>query len=288
MNRGLLFSATLIFLISLFACNGQGHKPSILSGAMSGYSNELRERKFLKDEVKEISGMVFLRDGQKMATVNDEEAKIFIVDYANKDTTTSFTFGEKGGDFEDIVMHGKYYYVLESRGRIYEVPRTGITSTDTTTIFKMPIKNADFEAMYLDTAKNRIAMLCKSCPDYEKGKTKPVFSFDLTTKEFGTEPIFTIDVAKARKLLKSPNFGAKPSAAAVHPILNKVFIVCSQDGKGLLVCSLEGNIEQAIFLDESIFPQPEGITFGPNGDLYISNEGLYQPGSIIHYPYRKQ
>ena len=94
---------------------GQGHKPSILSGAMSGYSNEDRERKFLKDEVKEISGMVFMKDGLKMASVNDEEAKIFIVDYANKDRSTSFTFGEKGGDFEDIVMDDKYYYILESR-----------------------------------------------------------------------------------------------------------------------------------------------------------------------------
>jgi hypothetical protein len=50
---------------------------------------------------------------------------------------------------------------------------------------------------------------------------------------------------------------------------------------------MQGNVEHAIYLDESIFPQPEGITFSPHGDLYISNEGLYQPGSIIHYPYKK-
>ena len=286
MNRRILSSATMIFLIILLACNGEGHKPSILSGAMSGYSNELRERKFLKDEVKEISGMVFIKEGQKMAAVNDEEPKIFVVDYANKDTTTSITFGEKGGDFEDIVMDEKYYYVLESRGRIYRVPRPG--TTDSIVIFKMALKDADFEAMYMDSAKHRIVMLCKSCPEYEKGKSKPAFSFDLKTQEFSTEPVFTLDVARIRNLLKSANFGAKPSSASVHPILKKVFIVCSQDGKGLLICSLDGNIEHAIFLDESLFPQPEGITFAPNGDLYISNEGLYQPGSIIHYPYRKQ
>lgn len=288
MNRGLIYFTTLVFLVAILSCNGQGHKPSILSGAMSGYNNELRERKFLKDDVKEISGMVFLNDGQKMAAVNDEEAKIFIVDYANKDTTTSFVFGEKGGDFEDIVMDKKYYYVLESRGRIYRVPKTGITSADSVTIFKMDMKNADFEAMYMDSAKNRIVMLCKSCPDLEKNKAKPAYAFDLTTHQFIAEPVFTIDVAKVRKLLKSPNFGARPSGAAIHPILKKIFIICSQDGKGLLICDMEGNIEQAIYLDESLYPQPEGITFAPNGDLYISNEGLYQPGSIIHYPYRRQ
>jgi len=284
MNRGLLFSVMTIFLILLFSCNGQGHKPSILSGPMSGYSNEHREKKFLKDEMKEISGISFLNDGSKMAAINDEEGKIFILDYTNKDTTTSFPFAEKG-DFEDIVMDEKYFYVLESRGRIYKVPKQGVT--DTIQIFKMPLKNADFEAIYMDDPKKRIVMLCKSCPDFEKGKVKPAFAFDLTTHEFTTEPVYYIDVAKVRTLLKNPNFGAKPSAAAVHPKLNKIFIVCSQDGKGLLVCDMDGNVEHAIYLDESIFPQPEGITIAPNGDLYISNEGLYQPGSIIHYPYKK-
>ena len=286
MNRVFLFFIAGIYFIFLLSCNGQGHKPSILSGAMSGYSNEDRERKFLKDEVKEISGMVFMNEGSKIASVNDEEAKIFIVDYANQDTTASFSFGPKGGDFEDIIMYGKYFYVLESRGRIYKVPKPGVE--DSVTIYKMALKNADFEAMYLDSAKKRIVMLCKSCPDLEKAKAKPAYCFDLTTNEFSTEPCFTIDVAKVRKLLKNPNFGSKPSGAAIHPKLNKLFIVCSQDGKGLLICDLEGNVEQAIYLDESIFPQPEGITFSANGDLYISNEGLYQPGSIIHYPYRKR
>lgn len=284
MNRGFLLSATMMSLIALFSCNGQSHKPSLLSGPMSGYSNEKRDRKFLKEEMKEISGICFLNDGLKMAAVNDEEGKIFILDFANKDTTASFSFAEKG-DFEDIVMDDKYYYALESRGRIYKVPKPGVQ--DSVHIFKMPLKNADFEAVYMDIDKKRIVMLCKSCPDFEKGKIKPVFAFDLTTHEFTPEPIFNIDVAKVRKLLKNPNFGAKPSAAAVHPLLKKVFILCSQDGKGLLICDMEGNVEHAIYLDESYFPQPEGITIAPNGDLYISNEGLYQPGSIIKYPYKR-
>ena len=285
MNRGILLSATVIFVISIAGCNGQGHKPSILTGPMSGYKNEQRDKKLLKDEMKEISGICYLNEGTKIALVNDEEPKIFIVDFANKDTTSSFSFGEKGGDFEDIVMDDKYFYVLESRGRIYKVPKPGVQ--DSVHVFKMGIKNADFEAIYMDEEKKRIVMLCKSCPDFEKGKVKPAFAFDLASNEFTAEPIFLIDVAKVRSLLKSPNFGAKPSAAAVHPVLKKVFIVCSQDGKGLLVCDMDGNVEHAIYLDESYFPQPEGITIAPNGDLYISNEGLYQAGSIVYYPYKK-
>lgn len=285
MNRYLLYTVTGILLSMLLSCNENNRKSSILTGYMGNYSNETKEKKFLQDELQEISGIVFLKDGQKMASINDEKGKIFIIDYGNKDSTISFDFAPKG-DFEDIVMDEKYFYVLESRGRIYKVPKPGIA--DTVTIFKMNIRNVDFEAMYMDTARKRIVMLCKSCPDYERKMTKPAFYFDLTTNEFGNEPAFVIDVRKVRKLLKSDAFKTWPSAAAIHPRLNKLFIICSQDGKGLLICDLEGNVEQAIKLDEGLFPQPEGLTFSPDGDMYISNEGLYQPGSIIRYPYKRK
>lgn len=281
-----LFRLTCLVICTaiFFSCSNNEHKGSILTGVMSGYSNEDRERKYLRDNLKEISGILFLNNGQKMASVNDEEGKIFTVDFSGRDSTASFTFAPKG-DFEDIVMDDKYFYVLESRGRIYRVPKPGVD--DSLAIYKMDIKNADFEAMYMDSAKKRIVMICKSCPDYEKTKSKPAFCFDLTTMTFGTEPCFTIDAAKVRKLLKSDNFGVKPSAAAINPVLNKLFIVCSQDGKGLVICDLDGNVEDALFLDESMYPQPEGLTFAPNGDMYISNEGYFGLASIIHYRYKK-
>lgn len=271
-------------MIILLSCNGNNRKSAILTGYMSGYNNNKREKKNLKPEQREISGIIFLNDGQKLASINDEEGKVFIIDYSNKDSTKSYDFASKG-DFEDIVMDEKYFYVLESRGRIYQVPKPG--TADTVTIYKIPIRNADFEAMYMDTANNRIVMICKSCPDLESKMKKPAFCFNLTTHTFGSEPCFEIDVKKVRELIKNPTFKNSPSAAAIHPILNKLFIVCSQDGKGILICDLNGNVEQVVKLSDAMFPQPEGITFSPNGDMYISNEGLYQAGSIIYYPYKK-
>jgi hypothetical protein len=280
------FSGTIFLcgFMLFFSCSSNEKKPTILTGHMSGYSNETRERKLLRDELREISGMVFLNDGYKIAAVNDEEGRIFIFDYSNKDSTTSFYFSPKG-DFEEITMDEKYFYVLESRGRIYRVPKPGVE--DTVTLFKMNLKNADFEAMYMDSARKRIVLICKNCPEFEREKTKPAFCFDLETETFSETPCFSIDVKRVRKLLKNNFFAAKPSAAAIHPKLNKLFIVTSQDGRGLLICDLEGNVEQAIYLAESLYPQPESITFAPNGDMYIANEGLYQSATIIRYPFKK-
>lgn len=284
MNRIVLSIFIVAILFLIIACNSNSHKPSVLTGNFVHYKNEDRELKYLKEDLTEISGMVFLNDGQKIAAVNDEEGRIFIFDFANKDTTTSFTFAPKG-DFEEIVMDEKYFYVLESRGRIYKVPKPGIE--DTVTLFKMDLKNVDFEAMYMDTVNNRLVMICKSCPDQDRELTKSAYCFDLATYQFSTTPCFSISVKDVRRILKNDFFGSKPSAAAIHPVTNKIFLVCSQDGKGIIVCDMNGNVEQAIYLDESLYPQPEGITFAPNGDMYISNEGLYSPASVIRYPYKK-
>lgn len=280
-----LYAAIISSMIILLSCKDNDRKSAILTGYLSGYSNNTREKKFLSEDLREISGITFLNEGQKIASVNDEDGKIFIFDYSNKSSTTSFEFAAKG-DFEEIVMDEKYFYVLESRGRIYKVPKPG--TEDTISIFKMAIKNADFEAMYMDPEKNRIVLICKSCPEYERDMTKPAFCFDLTTNTFGADPCFVIDVRKVRELIKNNSFKSRPSAAAIHPKLKKLFIVCSQDGKGLIICDLDGKVEQVVKLSEAMFPQPEGITFAPNGDMYISNEGLYQEGSIIYYPYKKQ
>ena len=283
MNIKILGAASVVIFLLFLSCNSN-RKPAVLNGYLTGYSNVNREKKFVIDDLQEISGIFFINDGEKMVSINDEEGKIYTLDFSGKELTTSFTFGKKG-DYEDIVMDDKYYYVLEGKGRIHRVPRPGVD--DSVVEFRSNIKDADFEAMYIEPENNRIVIICKSCREYEKDKKMPAYCFNLLTNEFEPEPCYTLDISKVRKLLKNNLFASKPSAAAIHPILNKLFIICSQDGRGLLICDRNGNVEEAHYLDDGMFPQPEGITFAPNGDMYISNEGLIQPGSVVRYPYRK-
>ena len=41
-----------------------------------------------------------------------------------------------------------------------------------------------------------------------------------------------------------------------------------------------GNIKKLIELGKE-FSQPEGITFSPQGEIFISNEGGQEPGNIL-------
>ena len=46
-------------------------------------------------------------------------------------------------------------------------------------------------------------------------------------------------------------------------------------------------MEQVFKLDPALYNQPEGMTFAPNGDLYISNEGGEGIATILKFKYKK-
>ncbi len=66
----------------------------------------------------------------------------------------------------------------------------------------------------------------------------------------------------------------------------KLYIVASV-GKLLVIASKIGEVEEVFRLDPVLYNQPEGLTFAPNGDLYISNEGGEGIATILKFIYKK-
>jgi hypothetical protein len=127
-------------------------------------------------------------------------------------------------------------------------------------------------------------MLCKQCA-HEKDKVRSAFRFDLATQEFSNESVYDISLDIIRMRLNDPGAEFKPSAAAINPVTGKLFIVASV-GKLLVIADKNGNVENAFRLDPKLFNQPEGMTFAPNGDLYISNEGGDGVATILKFIYK--
>ena len=74
-------------------------------------------------KLNEISGIHYLKENT-FAAIADEVATIFTVDFLSGDIVSELEFG-KNGDYEDITMDSEFYYVLESNGAIYQVPKSG-------------------------------------------------------------------------------------------------------------------------------------------------------------------
>ncbi|MDF2186963.1 hypothetical protein [Paraflavitalea sp. CAU 1676] len=273
------FPSTLVFL-SLFlvtsfqACSRQGKS---FVPPIPGYSTTNKQVIVLDKELLEISGMFYLPD-TRIAAINDEDGKIFMINSSTGDYTVT-KFGRKR-DYEDIAMVGDYYYVLESNGNIHRVPAATANSEEE---FEFPRdKKIEFESLYYDPNLRQLVLVSKEQRETKKGVITYTFSPD--SLQFSDQILYEIRRKEIHAHLKDNNAQFKPSAAAIHPKLNKLFIVASV-GKAILQTTLDGKIEGAWQMNPDQFPQPEGICFAPNGDMFISNEGVDGKATILKFPY---
>jgi DNA-binding beta-propeller fold protein YncE len=136
------------------------------------------------------------------------------------------------------------------------------------------------EGLCYDKNNNRLLLAIKNAEP--GGKTyKGIYAFDLTTKTMSAEPAFKIDM---RQELKSGNkkrsLEIMPSGIAIHPQTKDIYVT---DGRNsmLLILGASGSFKNLYDLNSKEFHQPEGIAFHPDGEMYISNEGVKGGGNIL-------
>ncbi len=242
------------------------------------------EKMELGNHLHEISGMAYIPEKDLILAENDEKGDIFTVDFKDrKDKLGKVKFGGKG-DYEDIVYTDTAVYMLISSGSIVQVMTKDSSFFTREFDLEKGGKN-EFETMYLDRATQSLVLLCKEC-SHEKDEIRVAYRFNLATLSFDAEPAYTIHIADIRKILGDGKAEFKPSAAGINPVNGKLYIVASV-GKLLVVADRIGRVEQVFRLDPAMYNQPEGMTFAPNGDLYISNEGGEGIATILKFIYRK-
>jgi uncharacterized protein YjiK len=274
--------ATVLIAIFVAGCNYNGQL------SPEGYQLDKPLRTELGKALNEISGIWYSAQDSSLLAIADNKEKVYQIDLKIKklkDYTDKVV--NSNSNIEDIVKAGNSVFLLMSRGTLVEVPLTendsvGITNYDV----PLPQGKNDFEAVYHDPADDAILVLCKSC-SFEKGTgMRSAFRFNLKTRSFDSSASFTISQKEVEALLKSADAKLDPSAAAIHPITKKLFILSSA-GNLLVIANTDGGVLEAYKLDPSVFPQAEGIAFAPNGDMYISNEGKFGYPTLLHFAYNQ-
>jgi hypothetical protein len=241
----------------------------------------------LGSKLNEISGICWINDSIMLAN-NDETGKIFAIDLTNFKNLDyrNVKFGSKD-DYEDIVKVDSSIYILISTGQIVKVTNYhNEDSIRSEVVAELPGKENEFESLYYDKEVNSLIMLCKNCHK-EKDKIRSAYRFDLQTNTLIDTPYYQIKMDELRKKLNDSRAEFRPSAAAVNPKDNKVYLI-SSIGHLMVVINKKGKIEQAFGISTIMFPQPEGMTFADNGDMYISNEMATEPAAtLLRFIYEK-
>lgn len=237
--------------------------------------------------LNEISGLTFYPDSSILLAIADSKKKVIAINpKTRKLHDVAKDFADQA-DFEDLVLFGDTVYVLVSTGTIMAVPLRGQDSSTTRVYpFWSEEKKNDFETLYYDPDVNGLIMVCKSCVADKGEQVRSAYRFDLETRRFDSTAFYQLGTTDVKKVMKNNDADFKPSAAAIHPVSKRLYILASA-GNLLVVADTKGHIIEAYNLNPDQHPQAEGIAFAPNGDMYISNEGKYGTPTLQHFPYRQ-
>lgn len=260
-------------LITIYACKG---KASELESDTSNY--EILQKWNLPAVLDEVSGIAWIGE-DRIACVQDEDGIIFIYNLKTSRVEDKIKFGS-GGDYEGIAIVERDAYVLRSDGIIMEVsnfleedPQVQKYVTDLNRL-----SGINMEGLCADPANHRFLMAVKE----RKGisEQNEVYALDIKQKTSGKESLFTVDFSDPifQKIKEKEKFS--PGEINVHPGTGEYFILDGTRPK-LLITDQKGNPIELFMLNPKDFGNPEGLTFSPEGDLYISNEAEKAPANIL-------
>lgn len=222
----------------------------------------------------EISGIIWVEDN-RIACIQDEVGIVFFYNLKTKKLDGQIKFGGDG-DYEGIALAGDDIYVTRSDGEIFEI--LDYKGEPTFNQYNLPLSEKNnIETLLADTINNQLLIMAK---DHEPfgNDGRGIYGFDITTKKLKEKPVLMV-TAKDSDLKKTLH-KIRPSDIAIHPKTKEIYILQGTKPR-ILIANSNGVATKEYPLNNKVFYQPEGITFSPDGTLYISNEATGGVPSIL-------
>lgn len=287
-----------IFILSISFNNILSENAAFI---LPGYNLSVPDKKLvLPDTLREISGLTTI-DHSTVACVQDENGILFIYDISINTIKHQYSF-HMDGDYEGIARVEKSMFVLRSDGMLFEIVDYESNNFKLNK-YQTGIPADNNEGLCYDAANNRLLIACKSKlgkgPEFKDRRV--IYTFDLRTKKLISTPAFDFNLvgikAFAKSNLKNLQVRTKKkgaiteanikffiSAIAIHPILNKLYVLSAADHM-LFIFNMNGTLEYIEQLDQELFNKSEGITFLSNGDMFISNEAQNKRPTLLRFNY---
>ncbi|MBA6154473.1 SdiA-regulated domain-containing protein [Gelidibacter maritimus] len=225
----------------------------------------------LPDALDEVSGIVWV-DDNTLACVQDENGIIYVYDLYESSIKEEIPFAGNG-DYEGIALNKIDLFVMRSDGLLYEI-NNWREANRTISAHETGFKSShNMESLVY--SPNDSSLLTAPKDKDSDDSFKGIYKISMTDKSVDLDaPTYKIDLNadalskyRSKKLRKTFN----PSEIAVHPITKDIYVLEGKNPK-LMILDQQGALKTVLKLDEINFPQPEGMTFSTDGELYISNE----------------
>ncbi len=241
----------------------------------------------LEKKLGEISSLAYDPEENVFITNNDESGSFYFLDAKNFEIISEVDFGWNG-DYESIEKVGNDVFICKSDGGLYVYNM--ITKKARKQITHLSSKN-DVEGLCYDKRTNSLLLACKgealNVSKDKREEKKSIYKFNLEAKKLNPKPHFTIKDSELKdyissaykeeskskiKALKKKAIDFAPSGIAIHPESGDYYLISAIHSL-LLIINQEKDLIDIVFLNKNTMPQPEGITFDKEKNLYISTEG---------------
>lgn len=236
-------------------------------------------------------------DDSTIACVHDESGSVYFLSTHTGAITDSANFAGPG-DMEGLTRVGPNFFALRSDGLVYRLGdrASGLPVLDT---FRIQLTNKNIEGLGFD---ERTGMVLVSPKDFQKGSQEGkderlIHAIDPEATGMAPRVILRVSLDKlvqqaeglGIKVPKQKKNGKERSAlklryssVAVHPRTHHYYLLSAVD-RTLLVLDRKGDLVDLVLLNPKLLPKPEGITFMPNGDMWLSSEGKGRSPVLVRY-----
>ena len=246
----------------------------------------------LSDSLAEISGIAFKKNETLLAI---EDLRPVLYELNLQDSVgviaNQIQFRETDKekfDFEDLAVIGDTAYALWSHGAIFKIvkQKKGATSERMKTWLK---KENNTEGLAYDPVSGNLLVACKDDAGLEgvKKSTRAVYEFDIKADSLKPDPFMLINKSDFENVA-GEKIDFYPAAIAVHPVSHDIFIISTKDTKCIAQFTHDGKLKAFDYLEKEMLPQPEGICFDTQGNLYISTQARHgKPAYIYEFAMKK-
>lgn len=255
--------------------------------------------------LKEISGLSLVGDSVVFC-IQDELGAVFQVDLRDESLSTVGRFTDVG-DFEDVQVVGNMVYILRSDGSLFSFDYEHFSGHASQVMLRISCMN--LEGLFYDAKNKKFLVSCKEpslglrSSDKKQHKRdvmenaekeRMIYSFDIQRTN-AIETVLSIKIDEIRSFVKKhyesvsvETMACNPSALAIHPITNELYVLSATER--MIVVYNGGELTNVMLLPPEEFYKPEGIDFLSNGDMVICSEGMkkgYLQGQISVFEYKQ-